>query len=892
VTLMGSGFTGATDVPFGSVDITTTPCGSGPCFDIVGDTQITVQGVPAAGPGPVSVSVNTPGGPTGTLTYTYVTGPTLTSLSPPSGPTAGGNSVILTGTGFTGATDVNFGSNDLNPCVSGECFTVNSDTKITVSGVLASSAGGVPVNVVTPGGTTAPNLTYTYVTGPTLTSLSPPSGPTAGGNSVILTGTGFTGATTVNFGPNPLSLCGSGSCFSIDSDTQITVNSAPAGGAGGVLVAVVTPGGTSGNQTYTYLPPTPTVTKVTPNAGGPLGGNTVVLTGTDFEAAGTPIVTAVTVGSNSVTTTPCPATPTSACFTVNSATGITIQVLPAGTGMVNVTVTTSGGVSAVSPPSTTYTYVSSFPAVSLVSPKFGAAGGGAYVTIIGANFGDPSQGFGATDVLFGSTDVPVSNAFPCAGSASGCFVQIGATTLDVYTPAVAAGTVDITVQTPGGNSQAALADRYTFVAAGAYTALSPFRICDTRKAGPGIAANQCDTGPGRGTLGPGWAITAQITGGAVPANAQAVVVNLTAINHGFGPTYVSAYPAGAQTLTSNINLAGRTVEANLAIVRLSAAGQISVFNAAGTADVIVDVEGYFAAAGGGSAGAFHSIPPLRICDSRGGVGNTTICATATGRSSAPLVGGVWRHVTLSGLPPGAPPTTPYIPTNGTAAAAVFNLTATAGSLPTYLSVAVPTGSDACPSSAPSFSNLNPTPGISLPNRVISNLGPNQDICLYSALGSINFIIDVNGWFGTGSAPAGAFFYSVPPTRICDTRPSFGTRCQNRALGTNPTGELIQVAGIVAVPASLPHALADLPVATAVVANLTAVAGTAATYFTLYPSDASKPTASDLNPSAGEVIANLAITGLGQTGATTVGNVNLYNPVGTINALLDVAGWFQ
>ncbi|MHB8539226.1 MAG: IPT/TIG domain-containing protein, partial [Candidatus Dormibacteria bacterium] len=217
VILMGSGFTGATDVPFGSFDITTTPCGSAPCFNVDKDGQITVQGVPAAGPGPVSVSVNTPGGPTGTLTYTYFSPPTLTSLSPPSGPTAGGNSVILTGTGFTGATDVNFGSNDLNPCVSGECFTVNSDTKITVSGVLASSAGGVPVNVVTPGGTTAPNLTYTYVTGPTLTSLSPPSGPTAGGNSVILTGTGFTGATDVNFGSNDLNPCVSGECFTVNS---------------------------------------------------------------------------------------------------------------------------------------------------------------------------------------------------------------------------------------------------------------------------------------------------------------------------------------------------------------------------------------------------------------------------------------------------------------------------------------------------------------------------------------------------------------------------------------------------------------------------------------------------------------------------------------------------
>jgi hypothetical protein len=79
---------------------------------------------------------------------------------------------------------------------------------------------------------------------------------------------------------------------------------------------------------------------------------------------------------------------------------------------------------------------------------------------------------------------------------------------------------------------------------------------------------------------------------------------------------------------------------------------------------------------------------------------------------------------------------------------------------------------------------------------------------------------------------------------------------------------------------------------AVVANLTAVAGTSATVMTLYPSDlASPPKASDLNPSAGQVIDNLAITSLAQTG-TTAGNVKLYNALGSINAILDVAGWFQ
>ena len=420
---------------------------------------------------------------------------------------------------------------------------------------------------------------------------------------------------------------------------------------------------------------------------------------------------------------------------------------------------------------------------------------------------------------------------------------------------------------------------------GAYTAISPFRICDTRPAVGGIAANQCDA-PGRGTLVPGAeTLTAQITGTHVPSGAQAVVANVTVINRGTVATFVTAFPAGTpQPGSSNINLPGGKVGSNLVTVRLSTSGQITVLNAAGSADVIIDLQGYFATPTGASAGAFHSVPPLRICDSRGG-SNPTACATATGGSSAPLVGGVWRHVTLSGLPPGAPGNTPHIPTDGTAAAAVFNLTATAGTATTLLAVAAPTGADACPSGAPAFSNINPLPGTSLPIQVISNLGPHQDICLYSAAGRINFVLDVNGWFGTASAPAGAFFYSVSPTRVCDTRTDSGTECDGDGL---TPGDIQQVgmAGVLVVPA---EGGSSPPVA--VVANLTGVAGTAPTVLTLFPSDAARPFASDLNPGTGQVIANLAVVGLATTGPD-IGNVALFNAVGDINALLDVAGWFQ
>jgi hypothetical protein len=84
---------------------------------------------------------------------------------------------------------------------------------------------------------------------PTVTSLSPATGPAAGGTVVTITGTGFTGATSVKFGSNP------GTALTVVSDTEITVTS-PAGAVGAVPVTVTTPAGTSAAgptaPTFTY----------------------------------------------------------------------------------------------------------------------------------------------------------------------------------------------------------------------------------------------------------------------------------------------------------------------------------------------------------------------------------------------------------------------------------------------------------------------------------------------------------------------------------------------------------------------------------------------------------------------------------------------------------------
>lgn len=86
---------------------------------------------------------------------------------------------------------------------------------------------------------------------PTVTGISPSSGPISGETSVTITGTGFTGATAVKFGNS------NASNITAVNDTHITAT-APAGNAGEVDVTVTTPGGTSAaspSDKYTYVQP-------------------------------------------------------------------------------------------------------------------------------------------------------------------------------------------------------------------------------------------------------------------------------------------------------------------------------------------------------------------------------------------------------------------------------------------------------------------------------------------------------------------------------------------------------------------------------------------------------------------------------------------------------------
>ncbi|HOL73413.1 MAG TPA: SBBP repeat-containing protein [Bryobacteraceae bacterium] len=100
----------------------------------------------------------------------------------------------------------------------------------------------------------------------------------------------------------------------------------------------------------------------------------------------------------------------------------------------------------------------------------------------------------------------------------------------------------------------------------------------------------------------------------IPATARAYSLNLTAIPHGSLP-YLSAWPGGkAQPAVSTLNAYGGQVTANAAVIEAGPDGSINVF-ASHNADVLVDINGYFAPPGPGGL-SFYPVTPCRIADTR------------------------------------------------------------------------------------------------------------------------------------------------------------------------------------------------------------------------------------------------------------------------------------
>ncbi len=406
VIITGTNFTGATAVKFGSVNAS---------FALESATQITAASPP--GTGTVDITVTTPDG-TSVLSsadrFTY--GPTVTKVEPATGTAAGGTHVRITGTSLSGAVEVRFGTmkaSILKPGTESELEVESPPGSGTVEVTVATAAGASPLS-------TADRYTY----GPTVTAVEPNSGAAAGGITVTIAGTGFTGATEVRFGPTRAR-------FKLLSETEIEAEAPPGCGTAEVIVTTpiaASPPGPGAKFTYG-----PNVTKVEPNHGSAGGGTKVTITGCGLIG-----ITEVKFGSA-----PAPK------FKIMAETELEAESPPGTSGPVDVTATTGVGTSATSS-SDHFTYG---PTVTKVEPSTGPAAGGTKVKITGTGFN------GATEVKFGANEA--------------AFKIITESEIEAISPE-GGGTVDVTVTTPVATSPVSLSDKFTYGPAGpAVTAVSP-----------------------------------------------------------------------------------------------------------------------------------------------------------------------------------------------------------------------------------------------------------------------------------------------------------------------------------------------------------------------------------------------------------------------------------
>jgi hypothetical protein len=239
-------------------------------------------------------------------------------------------------------------------------------------------------------------------------------------------------------------------------------------------------------------------------------------------------------------------------------------------------------------------------------------------------------------------------------------------------------------------------------------AIDPARLLDTRDG----------TGDRFGAIGEGESIDVQVTGrGGVPADAQAVVLNVTATEP-TAASYLTVWPSGdARPVASSVNMSpGQTVP-NLIIARVGEGGRVSVFNNAGSTHVVIDVLGAFTP---GATARFVPLSPARALDTRDGVGASR---ARLGRAPLPLGLAGRCGVPASGV-----------------SAVLLNVTVVSPSAGTYVTV-FPSGRE-----RPLASNLNATAGQVVPNMVLARLGPDGGASIYNNSGDLDLVADVMGYF--------------------------------------------------------------------------------------------------------------------------------------------------
>jgi len=181
---------------------------------------------------------------------------------------------------------------------------------------------------------------------------------------------------------------------------------------------------------------------------------------------------------------------------------------------------------------------------------------------------------------------------------------------------------------------------------------------------------------------------------------------------------------------------------------------------------------------------------------------------------------------------------------------------------------------------PTASSLNFSAGQTIPNMVLSKLGTDGSISIFSASGVVDVVVDIVGWFSTTGG-----YRSLVPTRIVDTRPGGPVTIDGQWQGRGAIGPGQALS--VSVLDRSDDGPSPRDRVSAVAVNLVAVDAKASGHLTVYPGGSAKPNASNLNFVAGQTIANMVIAKVGSDGTIMIANGS---PLPT-HVVVDVVGWF-